>query len=71
MKIHLLHFLIIFGTLLNVVGASCKLYDILKESQTIKVVEVLKNCELTSERGLNQETSFKLSQDNHLVCIYW
>ncbi|KAH7688620.1 Ribonuclease H-like protein [Dioscorea alata] len=51
------------GCLLNVVGASCKRYDILRESQASRVVEALKNDELASGKGLNQEISLKRACD--------
>ncbi|XP_039142002.1 LOW QUALITY PROTEIN: zinc finger MYM-type protein 1-like [Dioscorea cayenensis subsp. rotundata] len=49
--------------LLNVVGASCKRYDILRESQASRVAEALKNDELASGKGLNQEISLKRAGD--------
>ncbi|KAH7666046.1 Ribonuclease H-like protein [Dioscorea alata] len=51
------------GCLLNVVGASCKRYDILRESQASRVAEALKNDELASGKGLNQEISLKRAGD--------
>ncbi|KAH7679324.1 Ribonuclease H-like protein [Dioscorea alata] len=51
------------GCLLNVVGASCKRYDILRESQASRVAEALKNDELASGKGLNQEISLKHAGD--------
>ncbi|KAH7681549.1 Ribonuclease H-like protein [Dioscorea alata] len=51
------------GCLFNVVGASCKRYDILRESQASKVTEALKNDELASGKGLNQEISLKRAGD--------
>ncbi|XP_039134155.1 uncharacterized protein LOC120271531 [Dioscorea cayenensis subsp. rotundata] len=51
------------GCLLNVVGASCKRYDILRESQAARVAEALKNDELASGKGLNQEISLKRASD--------
>ncbi|XP_039116605.1 zinc finger MYM-type protein 1-like [Dioscorea cayenensis subsp. rotundata] len=51
------------GCLLNVVGASYKRYDILTESQASRVAEALKNDELASGKGLNQEISLKRASD--------
>ncbi|KAH7655708.1 Ribonuclease H-like protein [Dioscorea alata] len=51
------------GCLLNVVGASCKRYDILRESQASRVAKALKNDELASGKGLNQEISLKRAGD--------
>ncbi|KAF8403681.1 hypothetical protein HHK36_011785 [Tetracentron sinense] len=47
----------------NVVGASCKCRDILREKQVAKIIEVLKNAELSRRHGLNQETSLKRADD--------
>ncbi|KAJ0962219.1 hypothetical protein J5N97_030047 [Dioscorea zingiberensis] len=49
--------------LLNVVGASCKRYDILRESQAVRVFKALENDELTSGKGLNQEIGLKRAGD--------
>ncbi|GAV59575.1 Dimer_Tnp_hAT domain-containing protein/DUF4371 domain-containing protein, partial [Cephalotus follicularis] len=49
--------------LLNVVGASCKRHELLRQSQAARVTEALRNGELTSGRGLNQETSLKRACD--------
>ncbi|KAJ0981332.1 hypothetical protein J5N97_009587 [Dioscorea zingiberensis] len=49
--------------LLNVVGASCKRYDILRESQAARVFEALQNDELASGKGLNQEIGLKRAGD--------
>ena len=43
----------------NVVGASAKRCDILQEKQEAKIVEALKSCEISTRRGINQETSLK------------
>ncbi|XP_012074023.1 uncharacterized protein LOC105635557 [Jatropha curcas] len=47
------------SNLLNVIGASCKRRDILRDSQARKVIEALDNGEITSGRGLNQEKCLK------------
>ncbi|CAJ2657333.1 zinc finger MYM-type protein 1-like [Trifolium pratense] len=47
------------ATLSNVVGASAKHRDILRESQIEKVDEALKEGEISSGRGLNQEATIK------------
>ncbi|KAH7690019.1 P-loop containing nucleoside triphosphate hydrolase protein [Dioscorea alata] len=51
------------GCLLNVVGASCKRYDILRKIQAYIVIEALKNDELASGKCLNQEISLKCVGD--------
>ena len=43
--------------IVNVVGASCKRRDILREKQATRVIEIIDNEELSSGRGLNQETN--------------
>ena len=47
----------------NVVGASSKLRDILHDKQFVVVSESLKYGELSSGRGLNQETTLKRACD--------
>ncbi|KAL4625418.1 hypothetical protein ACB092_05G024200 [Castanea dentata] len=43
----------------NIVGASCKRHDILREKRNAEVIEALKNNEISIGRGLNQEISLK------------
>ncbi|XP_016186259.1 uncharacterized protein LOC107627967 [Arachis ipaensis] len=45
--------------LCNVVGVSCKRRDMLRDSQMTKTIEALKSGEISSGRGLNQETTLK------------
>ncbi|KAI5406839.1 hypothetical protein KIW84_053199 [Lathyrus oleraceus] len=47
------------ANLYNVVGASCKCRDILRESQATKVKQALEHGEISSGRGLNQEMTIK------------
>ncbi|KAL4600059.1 hypothetical protein ACB092_11G170800 [Castanea dentata] len=47
----------------NIVGASCKRHDILHEKCSAKVIEALKNNEISTIRGLNQEMSLKRPGD--------
>ncbi|MCH95600.1 zinc finger MYM-type protein 1-like, partial [Trifolium medium] len=47
----------------NLVGASCKRQEILRESQTLNVYEALKNGEIASGSGLNQNTALKRAGD--------
>ncbi|XP_029151657.1 uncharacterized protein [Arachis hypogaea] len=49
--------------LCNVVGASCKRRDMLRDSQMTKTIEALKSGEIFSGRGLNQETALKRAGD--------
>ncbi|XP_029150132.1 uncharacterized protein [Arachis hypogaea] len=49
--------------LCNVVGASCKRRDMLRDSQMTKTIEALKSGEISSGRGLNQETALKRAGD--------
>ncbi|GFY95342.1 dihydroxyacetone kinase [Actinidia rufa] len=51
------------SNVVNVVGASCKRRDILKEKQASKVVEALNKGILSSGQGLNQETNLKRAGD--------
>ncbi|XP_028062265.1 uncharacterized protein LOC114265644 [Camellia sinensis] len=47
------------SNVVNVVGASCKCRDIVREKQAAKVAEPLNTGELSSGQGLNQETNLK------------
>ena len=47
----------------NIIGASAKRCDILREKQAAKVFKALENDELSSGRVLNQETSLKRPSD--------
>ena len=43
----------------NIVGTSCKCHDILHEKHSAKVIEALKNNEISTGHGLNQEINLK------------
>lgn len=47
------------ANLYNVVGASCKRRNILRESQATKVKQSLEHGEISNGRGLNQEMTIK------------
>ncbi|XP_012844543.1 PREDICTED: uncharacterized protein LOC105964581 [Erythranthe guttata] len=47
------------GAMLNVVGSSCKRRDLLREKQSEKILEALDMGEISTGRGLNQETNLK------------
>ncbi|XP_063941186.1 uncharacterized protein LOC108201214 [Daucus carota subsp. sativus] len=51
------------ANLVNVVGASCKRRDILRDRQAIHIYEALAIGELASGHGLNQETTLKRAVD--------
>jgi hypothetical protein len=51
------------ANLLNVVGASCKRRDMIREKQAEKIANALSDGELQSGKGLNQETSLKRAGD--------
>jgi hypothetical protein len=55
-------FFILVNKVSNLVGASCKRQEILRESQT-HVHEALKNGEIVSGSGLNQNTTLKRAVD--------
>ncbi|XP_057989053.1 uncharacterized protein LOC131172118 [Hevea brasiliensis] len=63
--IHIASLFNMIASLLNVVGASCKCRDILRESQATEVSEALKTSEMISYHRLNQETSLKRATDAH------
>ncbi|XP_057464445.1 uncharacterized protein LOC130754290 [Actinidia eriantha] len=58
------------SNVVNVVGASCKRQDILKEKQASKVVEALNKGILSSGQGLNQETNLKRAGDTRWESHY-
>jgi hypothetical protein len=49
----------LINRIFNLVGASCKHCDTLREKRAAEVVEALKNNEISSGRGLNQEMNIK------------
>ena len=54
----------------NIVGASCKCRDILREKRNAEVIEALKNNEISTGRGLNQEMSLKRPRDTRWSSNY-
>ncbi|KAL5583619.1 hypothetical protein UlMin_016061 [Ulmus minor] len=52
-------FFTVVSNVVNIVGASSKRRDILREKQALKVMEALKSGELSSGKGLNQEIGIK------------
>lgn len=58
------------ANVVNIVGASSKRRDILREKQAHKVIEALSNGELSSGQGLNQETEIKRSCDTRWSSHY-
>ena len=51
------------SNVVNVVGASCKRRDILREKQAARILEALKIDEITSGQGLNQESTLIRASD--------
>jgi hypothetical protein len=58
------------ANVVNIVGTSSKRRDIFREKQALKVIEAVKNGELSSGQGLNQETEIKRSCDTHWSSHY-
>ncbi|XP_062076272.1 uncharacterized protein LOC133781179 [Humulus lupulus] len=52
-------FLTVVSNVVNIVGASSKRRDILREKQAQKVIEALKSGQLSSGKGLNKENGIK------------
>ncbi|KAL2455229.1 General transcription factor 2-related zinc finger protein [Abeliophyllum distichum] len=52
-------------SVVNVVGGSAKRCDLIREKQGLKILEALNVGEISSGRGLNQETAIKRSGDTH------
>jgi hypothetical protein len=51
------------SSIINIVGASCKRMEVIREKQYARIIEGLENGEISSGRGLNQETSFRRYSD--------
>ncbi|XP_028123474.1 uncharacterized protein LOC114320597 [Camellia sinensis] len=58
------------SNVVNVVGASCKRRDIVREKQAAKIDETLNTGELSSGQGLNQETNLKCTGDTRWSSHY-
>ncbi|XP_052176606.1 uncharacterized protein LOC127790915 [Diospyros lotus] len=54
----------------NVVGGSAKRGDFLREKQRLQILEALSHGEMSSERGLNQQTTLKHSGDTRWSSHY-
>ena len=63
--IHIATLFNLLSNIVNVVGASCKCQDILREKKAAKVVEAIKDCEISSGQGLNQESTPIRASDIH------
>jgi hypothetical protein len=53
------------SSIINIVGASCKKMKVIREKQYAIIIEGLENGEISSRRGLNQETSLRRYGDTH------
>ncbi|GAV89067.1 LOW QUALITY PROTEIN: DUF4371 domain-containing protein, partial [Cephalotus follicularis] len=51
------------ASLSNIVGASCKRRDILREKEAVRLTKALGSGEVTNGQGLNQETSLKRAEE--------
>jgi hypothetical protein len=63
-------FFSLLNSVFNVVGASCKRRDILREKETAEVVEAVQNNEISTSRGLNQEMNLKRLRDTRWSSHY-
>jgi hypothetical protein len=52
-------------SIINVVGTSCKRMEVIREKQYVRIIKGLENGEISSGRGLNQETSFRKYGDTY------
>ena len=59
------------ANIVNVLGASCKRRDILREKQVTRVIGLIDNEELSSGRGLNQETNLACACDTRWGSHYY
>ncbi|PIA27274.1 hypothetical protein AQUCO_08100010v1 [Aquilegia coerulea] len=60
----------IVSNVVNIVGASCKRRDALREKKALRVMEAFGKGEIQSGKGLNQETSLKRSGDTRWSSHY-
>ncbi|XP_059455244.1 uncharacterized protein LOC132185494 [Corylus avellana] len=63
-------FFSLVNSIFNVIGASCKCRDVLREKRTAEVVEALQNNEMPTSRGLNQEMNIKRPGDTRWSSYY-
>jgi uncharacterized membrane protein len=63
-------FFSLVNSVFNVVGASCKRRDTLREKRIAEVVEALQNNEIPTGRGLNQEMNLKRPGDTRWSSHY-
>eukprot|EP00258_Populus_trichocarpa_P041550 XP_024457569.1 zinc finger MYM-type protein 1 [Populus trichocarpa] len=61
------------SSIINIVGASCKRMEVIREKQYARIIEGLENGEISNGRGLNKETSLRRYGDTrwgfHYVTI--
>lgn len=57
------NFFDMISTLMNVVGASCKRKDMIRQKQAEKVAEGIKSGLIKTEKRLNQELSLQMARD--------
>nr|XP_034886744.1 zinc finger MYM-type protein 1-like [Populus alba] len=61
------------SSIINIVGASCKRMEVIREKQYARIIEGLENGEISSGRGLNQENSLRRYGDtrwgSHYITI--
>ncbi|WOH08279.1 hypothetical protein DCAR_0727717 [Daucus carota subsp. sativus] len=60
----------VVSNLSNIVGASCKRRDLLRETQYNKVIEAIQNGDIQSGTGLHQESSLQRSGDTRWSSHY-
>jgi hypothetical protein len=63
-------FFSLLNSVFNVVGASCKCRDILREKRTVEFVEAPQNNEISTGRSLNQEMNLKRLGDTRWSSHY-
>jgi hypothetical protein len=61
------------SSIINIIEASCKRIEVIREKQYARIIEGLENREISNGRGLNQETSLRRYGDtrwgSHYVTI--
>ncbi|KAI8568854.1 hypothetical protein RHMOL_Rhmol02G0232600 [Rhododendron molle] len=61
--IHIADFFALVSNIVNVVGASCKHRDVLRENRAAQIIKALSLGDIASGKGLNQKTTLSRASD--------
>ncbi|XP_058215291.1 uncharacterized protein LOC131326509 [Rhododendron vialii] len=60
---HIADFFALVSNIVNVVGASCKRHDVLRENRAAQIIKAFSLDDIASGKGLNQETTLSRASD--------